>query len=110
MLIALFDALSRVVDIGEEVCLPATRSDGRDLFYLAPDNRLMAVAIRLDSERNTVEAGAPIPLFAARLSGNPQGGTQRQYTVSADGQRFLINAPVEVTLPITVVLNREPNP
>ena len=86
------------------------RRDGKELFYLAADNRLIAVPIRLDSERNTVEAGTPVPLFAAQLSGNPQAGTQRQYMVTADGQRFLINAPAEVTLPITVVLNWKPNP
>ena len=54
------------------------RRDGKELFYLAADNRLIAVPIRLDSERNTVEAGTPVPLFAAQLSGNPQAGTQRQ--------------------------------
>jgi serine/threonine protein kinase len=86
------------------------RRDGRELFYLAPDNTLMAVPIRLDTERNTVEAGTPLPLFRARLSGNPQAGTQWQYMVSADGQRFLLSAPAEVTLPITVVLNWKPNP
>jgi Tol biopolymer transport system component len=86
------------------------RRDGRELFYLAPDNRLMAVSMRLDSERNIVEAGTPVPLFAAPLSGNPQGVGSRQYMVSADGQRFLLDAPSEVTRPITVVLNWKPNP
>jgi WD40-like Beta Propeller Repeat len=69
------------------------RRDGKELFYLAPDNRLMAVPMRLDSERNTVEAGTPVPLSAARLSGNPQGPSSRQYMVSADGQRMLVDAP-----------------
>jgi Tol biopolymer transport system component len=86
------------------------RRDGRELFYLAPDNRLMAVSMRLESKRNTVEAGTPVPLFAARLSGDPQGPNSRQYMVSADGQRFLIDAPAEATLPISVVLNWKPNP
>ena len=86
------------------------RRDGRELFYLAPDSRLMAVPIRLDAERDTVEAGTPTPLFAARLSGSPQGPVNRQYMVSADGQRFLLDAPTEVTLPITVLLNWTGNP
>ena len=30
--------------------------------------------------------------------------------VSEDGQRFLINTPTEVSIPITVVLNRKPQP
>ena len=57
-----------------------------------------------------MEAGTPVPLFAARLSGNPQGVGSRHYMVSADGQRFLLDAPFEVTRPITVVLNWKPNP
>jgi Tol biopolymer transport system component len=86
------------------------RRDGRELFYLAPDNQLMAVSMRLDADRNTATAGTPVPLFRARLSGNPQSPTQRQYMVSPDGQRFLIDAPAEVSLPITVVLNWKSNP
>jgi eukaryotic-like serine/threonine-protein kinase len=86
------------------------RRDGRELFYLAPDSRLMAVPIRLDAGHNTVEAGTPLPLFAARLSGSPQGPVNRQYMVSMDGQRFLLDAPAEVMLPITVLLNWRANP
>ena len=81
------------------------RRDGGELFYLAPDNRLMAVPIRLNSERGSVEVGTPMTLFAPRLSGNSQAASNRQYMVSADGQRFLIKAPAEVMLPITLVLN-----
>ena len=84
------------------------RGDGRELFYLAPDNRLMAVPIRLDSSGEAVEVGVPSPLFAARLSGSPQRRTNRQYMVSPDGQRFLIDSPAEVTIPITVLLNWKP--
>ena len=86
------------------------RRDGGELFYLAPDNRLMAVPIRLNSERSSVEVGTPMALFAARPSGNSQAASNRQYMVSADGQRFLIHAPAEVMLPITLVLNWKPNP
>ena len=86
------------------------RGDGKELFYLAPDNRLMAVPIRLEADRDTVDVGTPVPLFAPRFSGNPQGPSNRQYMVSPDGQRFLIDSPAEVTLPVTVVLNWKPNP
>jgi serine/threonine protein kinase/Tol biopolymer transport system component len=84
------------------------RGDGKELFYLAPDNQLMAVPVRLDSSREAVEVGTPAPLFAARLSGSPQRRTNRQYTVSSDGQRFLVDSPAEVTIPITVLLNWKP--
>jgi hypothetical protein len=34
----------------------------------------------------------------------------RHYIVSPDGQRFLMQTPKEVTLPITVILNLRPSP
>jgi hypothetical protein len=86
------------------------RRDGRELFYLAPDNRLMAVPIKLDPERDAVEVGTAVSLFVAHLSGDPQGGGNRTYMVSPNGQRFLMDAPAEATLPITVVLNWKPKP
>ena len=58
------------------------RRDGRELFYLAPDNRLMAVPIRLGADRDAAEAGTPVPLFATRLSGNPQGAIKPACTWS----------------------------
>ena len=39
------------------------RSDGKELFYLAPDQRLMAVPIQLDAQRNVVDVGTPAALF-----------------------------------------------
>jgi len=68
----------------------------------------MAVPIRLDSERETVEVGAPVPLFGAHLSGVPRNPVARHYMVSPDGQRFLMDTLKEVTLPITVILNWKP--
>jgi serine/threonine protein kinase len=84
------------------------RSDGHELFYLAPDNRLMAVAIRIDSKG--VDAGTPVPLFATQVGGDWQNNYARNYMVSRDGQRFLVDTLREVTLPITVILNWKPRP
>jgi Tol biopolymer transport system component len=81
------------------------RGDGKELYYLGLDNRLMAVPIRLSSDRRTADFGSPVPLFMTRIFG---GAVQAnlQYTVSADGKRFLIhNVTDEATSPITVVLN-----
>jgi Tol biopolymer transport system component len=84
---------------------PRWRRDGRELFYLAPDQKLMAVPVRLGS---TFEAGAPASLFEANI--NPAAGSAgigHQYDVSADGQRFLLNLELRetATTPLTVVLN-----
>ena len=56
----------------------------------------------------TLEVGTPTVLFEVRFI--PQGSAvpyaYHQYDVTADGQRFLLNAPLEnPTVPITVVLN-----
>jgi len=89
---------------------PRWRRDGRELFYVAPDTRLMAVPLRPMPNTNFLEAGTPVPLFPTRLAtgGNiPTAGYQSraQYAVAADG-RFLLNMASDNALtPITIVHN-----
>ena len=69
---------------------PKWRRDGKELFYLALDGKLMAVPIKLGT--TTIDPGVPVPLFQTRIEG--AGGAAdifHQYDVSADGQRFLVN-------------------
>jgi hypothetical protein len=86
------------------------RGDGEEVFYLATDQRLMAVPIQLDAQRDVVDVGTPVALFTTALAGIPQDDNGRHYMVSRDGQRFLMDTLKEVTLPITVVLNWKPKP
>jgi Tol biopolymer transport system component len=88
------------------------RRDGRELFYIALDGRLIAVPIRFAPNGQTFEAGAALPLFATSVGGAVQGRDRQQYVVSADGQRFLMSILPEdqSPSPITVVLNWKPNP
>lgn len=53
----------------------------------------------------TVALGPPVPLFRTEFENNFQA--RQQYVVSADGQRFLINAPTDAIDPpsITLILN-----
>jgi Tol biopolymer transport system component len=83
---------------------PRWRRDGKELFYLAPDGSLMAVEVK---EGPTFEAGAAKPLFQTRRREHVSSSDMFSYDVSADGQRFLVNADIgEVTsLPLMVVLN-----
>ena len=62
----------------------------------------MAVTINRD---RTFEAGTPRPLFKTRIA--EAGAFSRNYDVTGDGQRFLINSITEDTLPssMTVLLN-----
>ena len=81
------------------------RRDGKEVFYIALDGRLMAVPIRVASGGQAVEGGTPVPLFPTHIGGTTPLSRQ-QYVVSPDGQRFLMNAVVkEATAPITVLLN-----
>jgi Tol biopolymer transport system component len=77
------------------------RADGREMFYLAPDSRVMAVPIDAGA---TFSAGTPQPLFQARLQ---LIVARTHYRPSPDGQRFLTLAPLgrESILPMTIVVN-----
>jgi hypothetical protein len=81
------------------------RSDGQELFYLAPNRNLMSVRVKAGP---TFESSVPTLLFETRMSPafNPTY-TRNQYVVSKDGQRFLINQPPAgaPSPPITVVVN-----
>jgi Tol biopolymer transport system component len=88
------------------------RHDGRELFYVALDGRLMAVPIRFAADGQTVDAGTPAPLFVTHVGGAVSGLDRQQYVVSADGQRFLMSVVPEDPNPppITVILNWKPRP
>ena len=81
---------------------PRWRRDGRELFYLSADGKLMAVEV--DGSSDTFEARVPRPLFEPRV-GAISGDSP--YDVAADGRRFLVKVLVEETVPapVTVVLN-----
>jgi serine/threonine protein kinase/WD40 repeat protein len=70
---------------------PRWRRDGRELFYIAPDQKLMAASIKTST---TFEAGSPVELFQLRLNMSQSLDSIRNYDVSADGQRFLVNTIV----------------
>jgi eukaryotic-like serine/threonine-protein kinase len=83
--------------------------DGHELFYIALDGRLMSVPIRFSADEKTIEPAAAVPLFPTRV-GDPLALERQQYSVSRDGQRFLMNiVSEEATIsPITVILNYKP--
>ena len=87
---------------------PRWSRDGRELFYIAPDSKLMAVPITVASDGQSVEPGRAVALFNTRIAGGAVVGIGRQqYDISKDGKRFLINQSVgdSRVSPITVVLN-----
>jgi serine/threonine protein kinase/Tol biopolymer transport system component len=80
---------------------PRWRSDGKELYYLDLDGKLMAVNI---TTGGTLESGTPRVLFDTKLSVDP---SRDQFAVTPDGQRFLVQIPVAESepTPITVLVN-----
>jgi hypothetical protein len=76
--------------------------DGRELFYLSTDKRLMSVEFGASGPR---APNRPVPLFSPPLSGDVWDA-RNYYVVSRDGERFLFNAVEEIEdIPITVMVN-----
>jgi Tol biopolymer transport system component len=84
---------------------PQWRSDGKELFYLAPDGKLTTVTVAATADAQSIEIGPPAALFVAN-AGSPVV-LSSNYAATADGQRFLLNRVVGNTAatPIRVVLN-----
>jgi hypothetical protein len=82
---------------------PHWRRDGKELFYISSDRKLMAVEVKENGA--TLESSVPKALFEMRIRGLP--GPRNYYDVSHDGQRFLVASTPEdaATQPMTVVLN-----
>jgi eukaryotic-like serine/threonine-protein kinase len=81
------------------------RSDGQELYYIAPDGKLMAVSIT--TRGAAIVPGTPVALFQARIWGGGTNATQgHQYDVSPDG-RFVLNGAIDnvAMAPITLLLN-----
>jgi hypothetical protein len=75
---------------------PAWSRDGRELFYIAPSGKLMAVPVETSPE---FRAGVPAPLFDL----GPGSG----YDVAPNGQSFAVIRKVALEEPaqLSVVLN-----
>jgi Tol biopolymer transport system component len=69
---------------------PAWRGDGRELFYLGPQDEIFAVDI--ETSGNVIQAGEPRLLFRIPLNDITRNAYP-PYAVSPDGQRFLLNVP-----------------
>jgi Tol biopolymer transport system component len=89
---------------------PRWGRDGRELFYVAPDGKLMAAEIHVDADGRALTPEPPNPLFQTRLAtgANVTVGflSRPQYAVAPDG-RFLMNVTADdnVVSPISIVLN-----
>jgi eukaryotic-like serine/threonine-protein kinase len=85
---------------------PRWRRDGRELFYIAADQKLMAAPVKTSGD---FESGSPQALFASAIVTADRNGRDFGYQPSADGKRFLVNVAAggegASAPPLTVWLN-----
>ena len=80
---------------------PRWRADGREIYYLSEDRKLMAVTVGVGPQFEV-----PVPLFQTRVAAGVNA-FRTHYVPSSDGKRFLVNtlSGDSSPTPITVVLN-----
>jgi Tol biopolymer transport system component len=81
--------------------------DGKELFYVSPDNKLMAATVDTKGSAFAVVAVRALFEVHRRVAGYRGFGSSFNYDVSPDGQRFLVNAvgSEQMAAPITVIVN-----
>jgi dipeptidyl aminopeptidase/acylaminoacyl peptidase len=78
---------------------PQWRRDGKEMFYVDPDNKIMAVDV--SARGDSLQLGTPHALFQARLQ-----TVDPPYAATGDGKRFLVNEqPASSASSLTVVSN-----
>jgi len=77
------------------------RADGGELFFLAPDGRLMAARV---TDRTTMQIGVPVPLFQTELPG-ALDSYRNYFVATSDGERFLIDSVIPGSAAIEAVQN-----
>jgi Tol biopolymer transport system component len=85
--------------------MAAWRQDGKELFFLSSDSKMMAATVDTTGQ---FQHGVPTPLFTVAAGENNAAGIiGKQYAVTKDGQRFLVNVNQQQSnaIPLTVVVN-----
>ena len=91
---------------------PRWNKNGKEIFYVSLDSKMMAAPVKLSLDGQSLERGTPADLFPVRIVGGPVApfGNKQQYSVSSDGQRFLVNLAADegAASPITLIYNWHP--
>jgi len=82
---------------------PRWRADGRELFYVSADRRLMVVTTTIGG---AFDAGTPATLFEMNVR-DLDFRAGRRYDVTPDGQRFVVQELIARGSPsaLTVIVN-----
>jgi eukaryotic-like serine/threonine-protein kinase len=80
---------------------PKWRADGRELFYVSPENKVTAASLKLGAD--SVEASAPRELFSLPPLRSPAGPP---FESSRDGQRFIVlTSPKVAPQSLNIIVN-----
>jgi hypothetical protein len=82
---------------------PQWSRDGRELFYLTPDKRLVAMAVTLKD--GSFAHGTERVVAQTRITGVERIVHGTQYAVSSDGSRILIVNAVQDVRPFSVIVD-----
>jgi Tol biopolymer transport system component/tRNA A-37 threonylcarbamoyl transferase component Bud32 len=88
---------------------PRWRADGRELYFLGADSRLMSVSV---SPGSPPRFGKPVALFEVNLVAHPDRANfaAYEYDVTSDGSRFLVNRQVsQPEMNMTIIVNWSPS-
>ncbi len=80
---------------------PRWRNDGEELFFGGEDRRVMAVRVELDS--GDLRVGPPERVFEPQITGLVD--SRNHYSVTLEGDRFLLRRPHPNPKPVSVVVN-----
>ena len=81
----------------------AWSADGRTLYYISNQKKIVAVDVGVEGSRLTV--GKSRVAVDTRIEVRERNNQGMPFAVTADGSRFVVSTSTDVPVPITVVLN-----
>ena len=88
--------------------MPRWRRDGRELFYISPDWKMMAVDV---DTQPTFRSGTPRALFDTQMVDTGIRNGPMSWDIAPDGKRFLIISDTsQQTASMNLILNWRPDP
>lgn len=81
---------------------PRWRRDGKELFYVSLDGKMMAVDV---SSEQGFKSSVPKALFQVPIYGDDSAPSLFRWDTTADGKRFLVDTVESSPEPLTMVLN-----
>jgi hypothetical protein len=89
---------------------PVWRPDGKELFFIAPDGKLMAVPVDDLGPDGHPKVGTPVALFTPSFIPNlATSGYGQQYVVSKDGRFLIATTAPETVSPLKLIRNWQPD-